>query len=871
MTLLPFVLGPTFVVVLLGGTLFDGDAGHREQLAFRDVFHFYTPLYQYLADRNSGEIIPLWNPLCQTGMPLIGETTTAVLYPIRYAVSSIAWYVTLHLIWASITAALATRWIGCSWRGQTIASLIYPLSGSVYFLHTNPPFLVSASWLPLAMVSLIGTTKLTWPRRIALAAISLAMMVLGGDPQTALHCVLVSAVVLVIPVALFRSQDSRVELATIGCAALLSGLIAAPQIAASLSWSGQSDRVHIVHEEPTWFSPPITGGNKQAAMEYSVAPWHFAELLTPSAWGSLIPVNQRISALIPGDGRMWTPTLFMGMTVVWMILDRTWLCLRRRSTPITRRLARSNRWIAIAAVSGFAAMGHFGLVWWLQSLTGQFDSLDSAALGPYWLLYHGLPGYEAFRYPAKWLPMFALGLTMATAIWVDRRAYRRSAARMLVIAITLAALWSATYFFDQSLVNNAGTISDPYWGPLHVAVGLGEIRLSIALSIVAAVGFSVAAWFKPTRRSMTWAPGILIGITAVQLAWSASQITYVAFRHPIALPPLSADQSLALTPSQPTGDTPISTSPQSNNQKPNSQVSNWAASHTNESPFRWMRVQLNGGWPKTWATSSSTYRLDEVSSAERMSRFGRWHMVDNDAVFNNFVSIGSERQSEFWKAIRELELQYGGTLPDESWRYIRRWLAIDGVIEQSDRGIATTNVDPIQQPIEVVTHWRTLEDREPTAEEIATRIREVIAGNHAGPLVYSDVSDKPASSVSPAHQAAPNNRLERPQFRIISSNEQRLELEVEASATSRLIRPVYQDGHWVASIRDLDLPEAEPERLAIEPTDFLKQSVAVPPGRWNVRFEYRPWWLAPTIAISLMGICVAVGLIFRKPAFAGSR
>ncbi len=148
------LIAPVVILLLLGAALVG-----LGRLAFRDVSHFYTPLYQYVAERTSEEWLPLWNPLDQTGIPLLGETTTAVLYPIRYLLFSLpiasetalAWYVALHLILASLAANWAASTSGASRGAAAIAGVIYPLSGSVFFLYTNPPFLVGAAWLPLVL------------------------------------------------------------------------------------------------------------------------------------------------------------------------------------------------------------------------------------------------------------------------------------------------------------------------------------------------------------------------------------------------------------------------------------------------------------------------------------------------------------------------------------------------------------------------------------------------------------------------------------------------------------------------------------------------------------------------------------------------
>ncbi len=104
----PVVIGLLFATTLVG----------IDRLAFRDVSHFYTPLYDYVAYRTQSQWLPLWNPLDQTGIPLVGETTTAVFYPVRVLLFalpippqlSLAWYVALHLILASFAARACALW-----------------------------------------------------------------------------------------------------------------------------------------------------------------------------------------------------------------------------------------------------------------------------------------------------------------------------------------------------------------------------------------------------------------------------------------------------------------------------------------------------------------------------------------------------------------------------------------------------------------------------------------------------------------------------------------------------------------------------------------------------------------------------------------
>ena len=390
------LIAPVVIVLLFGPTLIGVD-----RLAFRDVSHFYLPLYDYVAERCSREWLPLWNPLDQTGMPLVGETTTAVLYPIRYAVfalpipSDVAlnWYIVLHLVLASLTSRWAAIRSGAGPMAATLAGVIYPLSGSVLFLYSNPPFLVGAAWLPLVLAALITREQMAGLTRCLIAAPSMAMMILGGDPQAALHAMLVAATVVVVRGARHGMKSNQRNIAfAVFVAPALAALLAAPQIAASLSWSSQSDRLHAI-DNRAWHEPPAQGSHRHNAMEFSLPPWHAASLLSPNVAGRLFPTNQRISVFLSGDGRMWTPSVYLGLLAALAIISR----LMHRKWDV---------WIAISVVSFLMSMGHFGLVWVLQQIPGVLPNVDSAIGGPYWLLYWGLPGYDSFRYPVKWLPFF---------------------------------------------------------------------------------------------------------------------------------------------------------------------------------------------------------------------------------------------------------------------------------------------------------------------------------------------------------------------------------------------------------------------------------------------------------------------------------
>ncbi len=406
------LVAPVLILLLFAPTL----AG-IDRLAFRDVSHFYTPLYDYVASRCSEQWLPLWNPLDQTGIALAGETTTAVFYPLRYVlftlpISSevaISWYVVLHLILASLTARLAARWAGIRsiLLRRLRASCTRCRVASCFCTQTHRTWSArpGCHWLSARCSR---SHPLTTPTRIIVAGMAMSMMILGGDPQTAAHAMIVASLVWAVQLLQGQAACCRV------CVCLSPHRCWRPLLPRP-SWLHRFPGVAkaSASERPTrsaWTDPPIVGGRRYEAYQYSLAPWHTLELATPNAFGTLLPINARISRLFPGDGRTWTPSIYMGTLVLLVIVLRL---SRLRSEGI-------DAWLAIAAASLWLAMGHFGVVWLIQTTTHALPNVDSAIGGPYWWLYQFVPGYDSFRYPAKWLTLFSLGAAIITAQVIEQ-------------------------------------------------------------------------------------------------------------------------------------------------------------------------------------------------------------------------------------------------------------------------------------------------------------------------------------------------------------------------------------------------------------------------------------------------------------------
>ncbi|MCD0462863.1 hypothetical protein [Roseiconus lacunae] len=829
------IVGFGFVGIVILATVFPLLSGRR--IAFRDASHFYLPLYDYVAQRTQSEWMPLWNPLDQTGLPLVGESSTAVLYPVRYAIYalplsaelSLNLYLVFHLLLAGAGAAWLGRRYGLSGLGIVTAAIAYPLSGSVLSLCCNPPFLVGAAYLPFALSALLGRNHESTHRPsspfiaglfdVSLGGVSMAMMVLGGDPQSALHCVLV---VIAATVASTYQRWRQPEVDSfhvqwrshlwhrslvITSSSVIAILLAAPQVAASIDWSRQSDRTSQSHQ-------------RNDIYDFSIAPWHIVETLSPRPFGHPFPINRRISKLIPGDGRMWTPTIYAGVLVGVSLLF-----YRRRESG---RRADFFGWLVVC--SFLLCMGHFGLIWLVQQVPGVFPDADSSIGGLYWVLNQTVPGYDSFRYPAKWLPMFSIGAAMIAGRWLTTKPNAREQTRLLALAglflILAAIVHVVRTYWDHNLLSHRTPVPrDEYWGPLNLPQAFSLMRASFLWSMLMLITvFAIRRWQQrndaKTPSDSRWskrAGALLVAVLAIDCFVSGHGL----------LPTVSIRQERS--------------------------IANRIAPETFRAT-RTLRTQ-NGAWPERWRRSDSPDRPLQVAASERVAWFGRWHLAEQQAVLNSMVSIRSRAWADFWNEVTRAEATMPPTQRAELWKSIRRWLGVDmvshvdGTKAVASDGMAFAHVE--RRKINDAAFARVTPQWKP-----ATNMRAIIES-----LSQSVVPDIPFVAIGDSKRDTEEDVVSREPERSMKcrlSQRSRDRFAVHSESGCLLVRSVFQDGNWQAELKPAG--EGSPRLTPVLPSSFLNQAVFVPAGDWEVTFEYRPWWKLPAIYAAVAGIVIVVTL-----------
>ena len=175
-----------------------------QTFAYRDSGRFYFRQFQWNQSQWQKGQIPLWNPQENLGTAVVADGSSSVFYPaqilflvpgIKYSIA-FTLYGAIHVYLASVGAFLLAREIGCDRRVSVFVAVSYSLCGSVIFQTCNLVFLVGAGWLPWGVMFALKTTQRANWWSISGLSFSLALPVLGGDPQAAYHIGIIALLIM---------------------------------------------------------------------------------------------------------------------------------------------------------------------------------------------------------------------------------------------------------------------------------------------------------------------------------------------------------------------------------------------------------------------------------------------------------------------------------------------------------------------------------------------------------------------------------------------------------------------------------------------------------------------------------------------------
>lgn len=396
----PAALLAGFVLLLYGRLLFT-----NRVLAGGDIQLYFYAYWDYVGATLREGRIPFWNPYLFLGAPLLANPQAAVLYPLHwplFAAGGDAFPVTKQLYWS---AALHTWLLGLGvyalmrfWGYATAPALVSGLtlagSGFVGGLIGHINQLNASAWLPWAALCLAwarshASGEINW--RISLRAAAAfglltALMLLAGHTQSVFINLFALGVWSLWPHRIERHDlevqsafsapkckrfsAPRLYLRSVSplllvyfLGILLAVLLAAPQLLPTLELSRLGLR---------------SGGLTFAeATSFSLQPLALGWTLLPSY--GLVDLGAAFDS--PGYTEF---VAYVGLPGLALAILAAW----KGSGP-----ARSFGLF-------FAALGLFLAV-------GRWNPM-------YFLLYHGVPGFDLFRAPARWMMLYTFGAAMLT-------------------------------------------------------------------------------------------------------------------------------------------------------------------------------------------------------------------------------------------------------------------------------------------------------------------------------------------------------------------------------------------------------------------------------------------------------------------------
>ena len=844
-------------------------------LAFRDAANYYYPLFEWQCNEWAAGRIPLWNPLDNCGMPVVGDATSSVFYPgkLLFAlpvdfVRRYNLYVSLHVLLAAAAAYLLARRFRASRIAAGLCAISYAFGGNVLFQYCNVVFLIGAAWLPLGLIAadqMVQRRSARWA--VALGSI-LAMMVLGGDPQMAYHTVLLAAVyawlqprlpnagetgACVSPRPVLKGPSTKRfsgRWVLLAMAAVIGLILSAVQVLPAMAWTRVSQRatscvprnVFELGEQlivdsagrarPTGpaihqgiLGDPRAGTHHAHVYSYSVGPWRFAELMWPNCFGRTFPENRRWISVLPAEGRVWAPSMYAGLLP--FVLGLSGWSLR---ASCRRRVWLS--WCVLLAA--LASLGGYGMGWAIQELRVDVFGVDQGDLllgrpvgGLYWLMVTLLPGYVYFRYPAKLLVIAALGISVLAAGSWDRIARRGgqsgcpkaipvivfSSVSTAVLALLCRPAWD--HWLEQAP-------SDLFFGPLQQTGAFWDLFGGlIQTSLVA-----LACWYLLSRiAQLGQAAGYLaLLITSLDLmlanGWMTKSISAEVWRRPPRVTQLLS------------------------------------AHGTDDSPANVSRIFRAAPWywaPHHWAQSTSTSRLAEVVGWEHDSILPKHHLRANLSLVESAATLRGRDLAALFRVAREDGLPRPDGRREPSRQILdalsAQYLMLPAEMEfpgvhpiGADEEPLLENVRLCWNPTSFPKAWlvhkvRILPRlREFKPRMIEARSREILHVR-GSPRDFRDEvvleNDQAVDAVS-----APSPAAREAEFcRVVDYGPQRIVLDVALAAPGCLVMNDTFDEDWRVDVHDGD---GDSRSLTIYRANRMMRAVLLPAGEHRLVYRYQP-------------------------------
>lgn len=708
----------------------------------------------------------------------------------------------------------------------------------------------------------------------------MAMMILGGDPQMSYHLMLMSGFYFFGGRSTNRLSNASGNwkwpwtrrLVIFVAAPILSLAMAAVQVLPSCEWALHSQRVSgdearniydvflrgVGLQESSYpnedvsrglLAAPLADSHKQRVFRYSLGPWRLAELLWPNFSGRLFPENRRWIRVLPAEGPVWAPSIYMGVVPFLLALGAVFV--RRGELPF-----RWLRWIALLSLT--ASLGGFGLVWLLREC---FPTLvppwiGNAVGGLYWFMNVLLPGYDYFRYPSKLLVPFALTMSLLGGFGLDHCCqYPRRFRRWMAIPCGLSFILAVVLFAIQRQAVeflNRFEISDDWLGPLQSLSAVQEL----ALSLLHTSGITAIVWMvlrTTARKGSTLPAWVAWGLVVATVGDLLIANRWLVPTAPYSL--VAQEPALSTVIQKMRDSTPAATQ------------------------GRAYREMTDHWLPGAWRTESTPTRLSDSLQWDHATLFPKHQLRWNVAYVESLLSMTSRDYQLVLDVARSIASRAGGE-KGEIPKEVLDLLAVDIRILPETLLAAEeasgTLISDLPPPRPLVVNNATALPRTRIVHQVdvmpplisrsnraaAERTRKVLMdGDVFRDFVNTAVVE--AAGAQPFHfLPSESDRPEKDEVVIRIDEPMRVVLEAHLATDGLLVLgDLYYPG-WIAQVRHL--PAGSTQAVDILRTNRVQRGVGLAAGSYEVEFRYAPrsfhWGAVLSVCVWLT---VVLGLVYQ--------
>ena len=302
------------LLALLPLLLFASQAFGRTVFSGHDIQYYFYPYHVAAAQIIADGHPPLWNPHAFSGLPLLGDGQTALLYPPNWLFLIPGLSPALALTWSILLqfsiAALGTygfaRTIGLDQVPAFVSAITYAFGGFMTARIIHLSILSGAALLPVVLFGIEralrpGPHRARWS---AFAAVAVGLQLVAGHPQVPVYTMLAVGLCVAVrtierAVAAGRWQALVVIPLQAGGIYLLGAALAALQL---LPWLELVER-----------SPRAAGASFEFVFERSKVGGDWLLMLFPYLFGALRDGPYGLAEHIGVEIRIWEQSSYVGI------------------------------------------------------------------------------------------------------------------------------------------------------------------------------------------------------------------------------------------------------------------------------------------------------------------------------------------------------------------------------------------------------------------------------------------------------------------------------------------------------------------------------------------------------------------------------